>query len=148
MQQIGETIDDGNGTVAGQLFDVGMIEGPDHDAIEVARQHPRGVANRLAAAELDVARREEESVAAELEGPDLEGHPGAGRRLREDHPQGLAEQGFFPVAALLHPGGQVEEGNELGFAEVWDCEEVADGTRSHRVGIVATHFGQGKRQGR
>ena len=55
MQQVGEAVDHRDGAVARQLLDVGVIEGADHDAVEVAREHPRGVADRLAPAELDVA---------------------------------------------------------------------------------------------
>ena len=41
--------------VARQLLHVGVIEGADHDAVEIAGEHPRGVADRLAPAQLDVA---------------------------------------------------------------------------------------------
>ena len=61
-----------------QLLDVGVVEGADHDAVEVAGEHPRGVADRLAAAELDVARREEERVPAELVARPPRTRPGCG----------------------------------------------------------------------
>ena len=96
MQQIGQPVDDRNRCVAGQLLDVGMIVGADHDAVEIAGQHPGGVADRLAPAQLDVARGEEERVPAELERADLEGDPGAGGALGEDHPQRLALRAACP----------------------------------------------------
>ena len=52
--RVGETVDHRDRGVARQLLDVGMIEGADHDAVEVAREHARGVPDRLAPAELDV----------------------------------------------------------------------------------------------
>jgi hypothetical protein len=67
-----------------------MVEGADHDAVHVAREDAGGIADRLAPAELDVARREEERVPAELVGADLEGDAGAGGALGEDHRQRLA----------------------------------------------------------
>ena len=77
MQQIGESVDDRDVGVLRQLLDVLVGEGADHDAVHVARQHARRVGDRLAAAELDVARREEERVPAELKGADLERDPRA-----------------------------------------------------------------------
>jgi hypothetical protein len=56
-----------------------MGEGADHDAVDIAREHAGGVGDRLAAAELNVARREKQRVAAELPHPDLERDAGARR---------------------------------------------------------------------
>ena len=68
MVVVGEAVDDRHRGEPRQLLDVGVVEGADHDAVDVAREHARGVADRLAAAELDVARRQEEGVPAELRG--------------------------------------------------------------------------------
>ena len=62
MQQVGQAVDDRHGGEPRQLLDVGLREGADHDAVDVARQHARRVADRLAAAELDVAGGEEERL--------------------------------------------------------------------------------------
>ena len=113
--------------VARELLDVLVGEGADHDAVHVARQDARRVGDRLAAAELDVARRQEERVAAQLVGADLERDAGAGGRLHEDHRQRLAGEGLLLVLAAPHPLGQVEEREQLGPGEVRDREEVAVG---------------------
>ena len=122
---------------AGQLLDVGVIVGADHDAVEVAREHARGVADRLAPAELDVAGGEEERVSAELEGADLEGDAGAGAALGEDHPQRLAGERLVGVVAPLHAGGEIEDGEQLGAGEVGDGEEVTWGGHGEPI-VVAT----------
>ena len=62
---------------------------------------------------------------AQLERADLEGHPGPGGALGEDHPQRLARQWLLLVAATLHPLSEGEHGEQLGFGEVGDGEEVA-----------------------
>ncbi len=98
----------GIGAIASQLLDIGVIVGADHDPVEIAGEDPCGVPDRLAPAQLDVAGGEEERVPAELEGADLEGDPGAGGALGEDHPQGLPGERLLPVLASLHPGGQIE----------------------------------------
>ena len=73
MLVVGEPVDDGNGTVPRELVHVRLRERPDHDRVEVAREHDRRVANRLAPAELEVGR-EVEPRAAELRDADLERH--------------------------------------------------------------------------
>ena len=47
---VGEAVDHGHARELGQLVDVGLRERADHDRVEVAREHHRGVAHRLAAA--------------------------------------------------------------------------------------------------
>ena len=67
-----------------------MVENADHDGIDVARQHPRGIGDGLAAAELHLGAGQHDRFAAELSHADIERYPRAGRRLLEDHRQGLA----------------------------------------------------------
>src|SRR5690606_38285541 len=75
--------------------------------------------------ELDVAGREEERVAAELERADLEGDARAGRALLEDHGERLAGERLAAVLAELDAPGEVEDVVELVGAEVRDLEEIA-----------------------
>src|SRR3954469_2917865 len=81
-------------------------------------------------------------MAAELEGANLERDPGSGRALGEDHRQRLAGERLLPVVAALHPGGQIENGEELGFGEVRDREEMP-GSVHRPGGIVAEPEGDG-----
>src|SRR5437762_11597317 len=52
-----------------QLLDLGVVERPDHDPVDVARQHPRRVGDRLAPPDLDVAGRRSEEHTSELQSP-------------------------------------------------------------------------------
>ena len=63
---------------AGEHLEPLLLEGPQHDRVDVARQHPAGVLDRLAAAELQLARRQHDRMGAELRDADLERDPGAG----------------------------------------------------------------------
>ena len=114
--------------VAGELLDVVLVEGADHDPVDVAREHGRGVLQRLAAAELQVAGGEVERVPAELRHPDLERDAGARRGLLEDHRERAAGEEVVLLAALLallELVGEVEHGLELVAAPVGDAGEAA-----------------------
>src|SRR6185437_16715334 len=74
---------------------------------------PRRVRDRLSPPYLDVARREEQRLPAELVRAHLERHAGPGARFREDHRQGLPGERRFPVAAGLHSAGEVEQPQDL-----------------------------------
>ena len=84
----------------GELLDVVLREGADHDRVEVAREDDGGVLDRLAAAELEVACREVEAVAAELGDADLERDPRPRRGLLEDHPERAAGEELVGLAPL------------------------------------------------
>src|SRR6185312_17403479 len=88
----------------------------------------RRVAERLAAAELEVAGREVERVAAELGHPDLEGDAGARRGLLKDHRERAAGEEMVLLAArlaLLQVVGEIEHGQEVVAAPVGDPREAA-----------------------
>ena len=67
-----EPVDDGDGAELGEGFHFPLIEGADHDAVEVAREHAGGVLDDLSPADLQVAGGEEEGCAAEVEHAHLE----------------------------------------------------------------------------
>ena len=75
----GTRLTDGHG------LDPVLAEGAPDDRGALPVQHPGGVLDRLAAAELAAAGVDDQRVAAELGDADREGHPGAGRRLVEQH---------------------------------------------------------------
>ena len=113
--------------MAGELLDVVLREGADHQAVEVAREHRRGVAQRLAAAELQVRRGQVEPVAAELRDPDLERDARPGRGLLKDHPERPAGKELVLLAtllALLEVVGEVENAQQLLAAPVRNSREV------------------------
>ena len=72
VELVGEAVHDRNGCVLREFVDVGLPERPDHDRIEVAREHDRGVANRLSTPELGLAGRKVETHTAELGHGDAE----------------------------------------------------------------------------
>jgi hypothetical protein len=116
VRVVREPVDDGDVRVLGELLNVLLREGADHDCVEVALEHVRRVLDRLAAAELEVAGGEVEAVAAELGDPDLEGDAGARRRLLEDHAEAAAGEKLMWLSALperLQLVGEVEGGLQL-----------------------------------
>src|SRR5260370_902768 len=78
MRAPGQAVDDGYGGVRGELQQRIMVENADHDGVDIARQHPRGVGDGLAAAELHFRTRQHDRFPAELAHADVERHPGAG----------------------------------------------------------------------
>jgi len=112
MHQVGQAIDDRDRTVPGQVEDILMGKGPDHDAIEIAGHDLRSVCDRFAAAELDVLAGQEQGVATELVHADFKGNPGPGGGFGKDQAQGLAlEDGMGPPGfdIGLELVGQVEK---------------------------------------
>jgi hypothetical protein len=100
LPSIGEAVDDRNRRPPGQHVATLLGEGADHDAVAVAAEHAGGVLDGLAAGDLRALRGEVHGVAAELDHPDLERHPRAGRRLFEHHAEGAALEGAHRLAAL------------------------------------------------
>ncbi len=80
------------GTVAWRAssMQIGVIEDADHDRVDVARQHARGVGDRLAAAELHLGAGQHDRLAAEFAHRDVERNARARRGPVEDHRQRLA----------------------------------------------------------
>src|SRR6266481_66302 len=114
--------------VARQLLDLRVRKGPYHDAVDVARKHPRGVGDRLSAPELHVARREKERVSAELPGADFEGDARARRGLHEDHRQRFSGERLFLVLARAHQFGERKQLVELLGGVIRDLKEIAVGS--------------------
>src|SRR5262249_7666412 len=143
MRTVGEAVDDGDRRVRRELLDVGLRERADHDRVEVTGEHDRGVLDRLAAAELEIARREVETRPAELVDPDLEGDAGPGRGLLEDHPERAAGEEPGLLAGALLPRqvvGEVEHLEQLLGAPVRDPGErpaLQQGPRSYAAAILA-----------
>ena len=130
VMRIGEAVDHGYLAVLGEVFDVLLGEGTDHDAVDVPAQHVGGVLDGLADAQLDVAGAQEHRLSAELLDADLEAHARTRARLHEDHRHSAPGKERMRRAALLgvlERGGQVEQGDDFGGREVVDREEAAAG---------------------
>jgi hypothetical protein len=98
-----QPVDDRHGGVRGELQQRIMVENPDHDDVDITRQHARGVGDGLATAELHFGARQHDRFAAELAHADVERYPRTRRGLFENHRERLVLQrfvGFFPAALL------------------------------------------------
>ena len=127
MRVVRQPVDHRNFGVLGELLDVLLGEGADHDRVQVALQHVRRVLDRLAAPELKVAGRQVEPVAAELDDADLERDTGARRRLLEDHAERAAGEELVrlaPLAELLELVREIEGGLQLLGVPGADADEV------------------------
>jgi len=92
-----------------------MRAGAQHDGIDITRQSPRGIGERLTPAELHVQRIEYHGIPAELMHGDFEGDPGSGRGFLEDHGEHrvlLELQALRHAALALDRRGQVDNGAE------------------------------------
>ncbi|OEI70208.1 Uncharacterized protein Cus16_0834 [Curtobacterium sp. ER1/6] len=136
MEVVGQRVDDGDPCAGGHLLEPGLRVGAPDDRRHHALEHAGGVGRGLLAAELAVRRRDDERAAAEVGDADVEGHPGTGRRLVEDHRDGLRSgEGLLAPAVGLHLRGEVEDRGLLGLGEVVVAEEVAGHAEVSWVGV-------------
>ena len=117
--------------VLGEFRHHRVVEGADHDGVDIAGQDPRRVGDGLAAAELHLLAGEHQRLAAELAHADIEGDAGAGRGLVEDHRQHLAVERALLGAArpcgacalMAEPTSRTRRSSRAG--EIAEIEEVA-----------------------
>ena len=132
MGAVGQPVDDRHGGVFGHLEQRRFLEGADHDEIDVTAQHPGGVGDGLAVAQLHLLARQHHRLPAHLPHAEVEADPGAGRGLFEDqrhHPvlQRLVGVGGAlggAVAGVLHRAGAVDDRPQVGFRGRVDVEEA------------------------
>ena len=132
MRLLGEAIDDRNRRMVGHLPHIVRTEDPNDDRIDVARQHPRGVGDGLAAPELHLGPGQHDRLAAEIAHPDVERDAGAGRRPVEDHRQRLADERTpRRLRALdprrLHRRRSIEDVAKLAARKLEQVEEMPRG---------------------
>jgi endonuclease/exonuclease/phosphatase family metal-dependent hydrolase len=111
-----------------QLGDSFVGGGANHDRVDVARQHPRRVADRLAAGDLEFIAAQDERRRAQLGDAYLEGDPRPGRGLLED--EGDAAPGEDVAANPVSPPRfqlqrAVEQLPQLKRPQLFACEEIA-----------------------
>ncbi len=128
VMSIGKAVDHRHLPVLGEVVNVLLGEGADHDAVYVAAHHVGRVFDRLAHSQLDVVGAQEHGLGAELLDADLEAHPGARAGLHEDHRHGPpGEHGvrLTPFLQGLDLCGEVEQPLHGGRRQVVDGEEAA-----------------------
>lgn len=109
-----------------------MGEGADHHRVEHARHDDGSIADRLATAQLGVARREEDGLATELDHAGFEGQAGASRGLLEDHAQHAILQRLekYPtVAQILQLDASADQSHQFVRCVIHHREKVSDAHR-------------------
>ncbi len=112
----------------GELLDLRLVEGADHEGGKEAREHDRGVAIRLTSRELKLCGGQEERHSAELGDPDLERHTRACRGLVKDEADratGQHAQLSTSRALRLQLVREVKEGLDLAARPGCDAREAA-----------------------
>ena len=120
---------------ARELLDGRLRPGAHADRVDVAREHERGVAQRLAARELQLVAAQDQRMPAELDDADLEGQPRARRGLLEDQRDRPLRERVGAARRALQLERAVEQRVELGCVELGAGEEMAGhGLRAGRGG--------------
>ena len=129
VRAVGQAVDDRHGGVFGQLHQRLMRRGAQHQHIDIARQHARGVGDGLAAAELHVVAVQYDGITAELAHGHIEGNARARRRFLEHHRQQFAGRnlsiaGIASSQVGLHRMRMLEKRFQRRRVECVDIEKV------------------------
>ncbi len=132
MAGVRQTVDHRHRGVFRQFGERRLLEGPDHDQVDIAREHAGGVGDGLAVAELHLAAREHQRLAAHLPDADIEAHPGPGRGFLEDQGDHAAGQRLVRIrgaargaaARRLHLAGPIEDRAQIIRGNDTEVEEV------------------------
>ena len=89
MEVIGKAVDDRDRGTERHLLEAGLGVGTPDDRGNLALEHARGVGGGLLTAELTARRGDDERNSPEVGDSDGEAHAGSGRRLVENHGDGL-----------------------------------------------------------
>jgi hypothetical protein len=115
VEAVGQRVDHRDLHVGGQFGQPFVAGGAEHDRGHVPGDHPAGVQQRLAPAEVGRLGVDHDGVAAQFRDTGLERQPGPQADLVEEHGdrlRALERPVREPVG--LHRGGQVEHGALLG----------------------------------
>src|SRR5688572_21368829 len=137
MVGVRESVYYGDVGCAGELFEITVVEGADHDGVDVAGEDAARVGRSLAFADLDLLWTQVERVAAELVHPYLERDAGPVGWFLEDHRERTPAQRPVRDAALLqrlYANGLVQDQGHLLWGEL-----------SKRQAVAAREGGRGRR---
>ena len=143
MEFIRQTVDDRNTAVFCQLFQIALFECTDHDAIDHSGKHLSRVADRFAATELNVVRRKEERVSAELLCADFKGNTRPCGRFCKDHGKRFAVETGLLLTILLHGFKLKREGEglkDLVLRPVLKRQQVLLGKRLFSLIVCQIHM--------
>ena len=117
----------------GEGFHFLLVEGTDHDPVQIPGQHPGGVLHRFPPPDLQVVGGEEQAIPSQLIDAGFKRDPRAGRGFLENHAQRLArQQGMVdPMPQLIFELiGQIEDSQDLLFREIQQFEKMIHGKGS------------------
>ena len=114
MVSRGEHVEDRHRGVRGELLEQRIRAGAHADRGDVARQDECGVADRLAAGQLELALAQHHREAAELVHARLERDAGPGRGLLEEQRDGAALEGARRERLALERVRPVEQAAKVG----------------------------------
>ncbi len=121
----GEHVEDRHARRLRELLEQRVRPGAHADRRDVTRQHARGVADRLAAREVQLVAPQHDRLAAELEDPGLEGQPRARRVLLEDERDAAALERARGQRRRLQRVRAIEQGEQLVALELRPGEQMA-----------------------
>src|SRR2546430_14679547 len=124
MRAVGQRVDDRLLRGVRELREVSMSAQTRDYTVNVTVQHARGVADRLAHAELDILLAQRCGGAPEARDPDLEGHARAAARALEKHRDMATRKPASAPGACLEPVRQGEHPAELCRLEVPNVQEA------------------------
>src|SRR5450759_1112007 len=126
VERVGQRIDDGHARVSRHLLDPRLLEGAPDDRRTHPTEHPGGVRDGLADADLGQVAVHQQRVATELSDPGAEGDLGAQRRLVEDDRDRPRPGERAVREAVLAQGERQDEHLALlGWREVVVAQEVS-----------------------
>jgi len=117
-------VHDGNSGMFGKAVDLVLVPGAQADHGGVAGEHQRGVADRLAAGELQLVRAQDHRMPAEFEDAGLERRARARGRLVEDQRDGPAFERPRGQRRRLERGGALEQQGEAVGVQLCAGDEV------------------------
>src|SRR5262249_36733198 len=139
MRRISQPIDDRDGRVLHELFQLSRRSGANHDRIDIARQYARRIGDGFAAPQLSIYGVEKDRVTAELARSHFEGYAGTRRGLFKNHRQGLA--GERPVAPAVFVGdAKVENAAQRSVVELVEVEKMAQRLRRRSMAADQRRF--------
>ena len=131
MRVLGEHVEDRQLVLGRKRLELGVGVRPHPDRGDVTTQDARGVAQRLAPAELRLARAQDHRMAAHLDDARLEAHARPGARLLEDERDRAALQDAARARRELQRGGAIEDRVQVVGGELGSGQQVAHGRAGH-----------------
>ena len=121
MVVIGQGVDHRYRRMSGETLHDVVPECADHHDVHHGGDHPGAVLNRFPAAKLRVLGRQEHGVTTQLCHAHLEGHPGTGGGLGENHCQYCTGEAALVVPSpvfLLHVDGALDQVLQFRWSEI------------------------------